>query len=107
MILAAGAINSPQLLQLSGVGPGAALQWLGIAVVADSPAVGQHLQDHLCIDYVYRSRVPTLNDQLGPWPAKLRAGLQYLLTRSGPLSLSINQGGGFFRSCEGLAGLKT
>ena len=103
VILAAGAINSPQLLQLSGVGPGAALQSLGIAVVADSPAVGQHLQDHLCIDYVYRSRVPTLNDQLGPWPAKLRAGLQYLLTRGGPLSLSINQGGGFFRSREGLA----
>ena len=103
VILAAGAINSPQLLQLSGVGPGATLQSLGIAVVADSPAVGQHLQDHLCIDYVYRSRVPTLNDQLGPWPAKLRAGLQYLLTRGGPLSLSINQGGGFFRSRAGLA----
>jgi choline dehydrogenase len=103
VILAAGAINSPQLLQLSGVGPGAALQSLGIHVVADSPAVGQHLQDHLCIDYVYRSHVPTLNDQLGPWPAKLRAGLQYLLTRGGPLSLSINQGGGFFRSRAGLA----
>ena len=103
VILAAGAINSPQLLQLSGVGPGAALQSLGIAVVADRPAVGQHLQDHLCIDYVYRSRVPTLNDQLGPWPAKLRAGLKYLLDRGGPLSLSINQGGGFFRSHEGLA----
>jgi choline dehydrogenase len=104
VILSAGAINSPQLLQLSGVGPGAALQSLGITVVADSPAVGQHLQDHLCIDYVYRSRTPTLNDQLGSWPAKLRAGLQYLLTRGGPLSLSINQGGGFFRSRAGLAG---
>ena len=103
VILAAGAINSPQLLQLSGVGPGAALHALGIGVVADNPAVGQHLQDHLCIDYVYRARVPTLNDQLGPWPAKLRAGLQYLMTRGGPLSLSINQGGGFFRSREGLA----
>ncbi len=102
VIVSAGSINSPQLLQLSGVGPGAALQSLGIAVVADSPAVGQHLQDHLCIDYVYRSRTPTLNDQLGPWPAKLRAGVQYLLTRGGPLSLSINQGGGFFRSREGL-----
>ena len=103
VILAGGAINSPQLLQLSGVGPGAALQALGIAVLADSPAVGQHLQDHLCIDYVYRSRVPTLNNELGPWPAKLWAGLKYIGARRGPLSLSINQGGGFFRSREGLA----
>ena len=103
VILAAGAINSPQLLQLSGVGPGAALQALGIALVQDSPAVGQHLQDHLCIDYVYRSRVPTLNNQLGPWSAKLWAGLKYLTTRRGPLALSINQGGGFFRSRPGLA----
>ena len=103
VILAAGAINSPQILQRSGVGPGAALQALGIPVVAHSPAVGQHLQDHLCIDYIYRSRVPTLNNELGPWPAKLWAGLKYLATRRGPLSLSINQGGGFFRSREGLA----
>ena len=103
VILAAGAINSPQILQLSGVGPGTTLQALGISVVADSPAVGQHLQDHLCIDYVYRSRVPTLNNELGPWPAKLWAGLKYLATRRGPLSLSINQAGGFFRSREGLA----
>ena len=103
VILAAGAINTPQILQLSGVGPGAALQSLGIAVVTDSPAVGRHLQDHLCIDYVYRSRVPTLNNQLGPWPAKLWAGLKYVTTRRGPLALSINQGGGFFRSREGLA----
>ena len=103
VILAAGAINSPQLLQLSGVGPGAALHSLGIPVVADSPAVGQHLQDHLCIDYVYRARVPTLNNELGPWPAKLWAGLKYVTTRRGPLALSINQGGGFFRSRPGLA----
>ena len=102
VIVAAGSINTPQLLQLSGIGPGAALQALGVAVLLDQAAVGQHLQDHLCIDYVYRSRVPTLNDQLGPWPARLRAGLRYLTSRRGPLSLSINQGGGFFRSRENL-----
>jgi len=103
VILAGGSINSPQLLQLSGVGPGAALQALGIAVVADVPAVGRHLQDHLCIDHVYRSRVPTLNRELGTVWGKLWAGARYLLQRRGPLALSINQGGGFFRSRAGLA----
>ena len=103
IILAAGAINTPQLLQLSGVGPAADLAALQLPLVLDSPAVGQHLQDHLCIDYVYRSRVPTLNNELGPWPAKLWAGFKYLATRRGPLALSVNQGGGFCRSHEGLA----
>ena len=103
VILSAGAINSPQLLMLSGVGPAAQLQALGIPVVADCPAVGQHLQDHLCIDHLYRSRLPTLNNQLGPWYGKLWAGLQYAALRRGPLSLSVNQGGGFFRSRPGLA----
>ncbi|WP_411885953.1 GMC family oxidoreductase [Polaromonas sp. YR568] len=103
VIVSAGAINSPQLLQLSGIGPAAQLKALGVAVVHDSPAVGQHLQDHLCIDHLYRSRVPTLNNQLGPWYGKLWAGLQYVAMRSGPLALSVNQGGGFFRSRPGLA----
>lgn len=103
VIVAAGAINSPQLLQLSGVGPAAQLKALGIEVVRDAPAVGQNLQDHLCIDHLYRSRLPTLNNQLGPWHGKLWAGLQYALMRRGPLALSVNQGGGFFRSRPGLA----
>ncbi len=103
VVLAGGSINTPQILHLSGVGPGAALQALGIAVLADSPAVGQHLQDHLCIDYVYRSRVPTLNSELGTWRGKLWAGIRYLALRRGPLALSINQGGGFFRSRADLA----
>ena len=98
VILSTGSINSPQLLQLSGLGPGAALQALGIDVLADMPAVGQHLQDHLCLDYTYRAKVPTLNQQLGPWYGKLWTGMRYLATRKGPLALSINQGGGFFRS---------
>jgi choline dehydrogenase len=102
VILAAGAVNSPQLLQLSGVGPASQLRELGIPVVHDSPAVGQNLQDHLCIDHLYRSKVPTLNNQLGPWYGKLWAGLQYAAIRRGPLSLSVNQGGGFFRSRPGL-----
>jgi choline dehydrogenase len=98
VILAAGSVNSPQLLQLSGIGPGSLLQQLGITTINDLPAVGRNLQDHLGINYVYRSRVPTLNGELYPLRGKLRAGLQYLLTRRGPLSMSVNQGGGFVRS---------
>ncbi|MGH6927911.1 MAG: GMC family oxidoreductase, partial [Dongiaceae bacterium] len=98
VILAAGAINSPQLLQLSGIGPGDVLRSVGIDVRHESPAVGRNLQDHLCFDHVYRSTKRTLNNDLYPWSGKLRAGLQYLLMRTGPLSLSVNQGGAFFRS---------
>jgi choline dehydrogenase len=98
VILAAGAINSPQLLQISGIGTPDVLRSAGVEVRYESPAVGRHLQDHLCFDHVYRSKKRSLNDDLFPWTGKLRAGLQYLLLRSGPLSLSINQGGGFFRS---------
>ncbi len=102
VIVCAGAINSPLLLQASGIGPATLLQSLGIGVVLNSPAVGRHLQDHLCIDYLYRARVPTLNDELRPWWGKMRVALQYLATRSGPLALSVNQGGGFVRSRAGL-----
>jgi choline dehydrogenase len=98
VILSAGTINSPQLLQLSGIGPGDVLRSAGIDVQHDSPAVGRNLQDHLCFDHVYRSTKRTLNNDLYPWSGKLRAGLQYLLMRTGPLSLSVNQGGAFFRS---------
>ncbi len=98
VILAGGAINSPQLLQLSGIGPGALLQSLGIPLVRENANVGARMQDHHGINYTWRMKVPTLNDALRPWWGKLRAGLQYVLTRQGPLSLSINQGGGFFRT---------
>jgi choline dehydrogenase len=98
VILAGGAINSPQLLQLSGIGPGALLQSLGIPLVHANANVGARMQDHHGINYTWRMKVPTLNDELRPWWGKLKAGLQYVLTRKGPLSLSINQGGGFFRT---------
>src|SRR5262249_20967674 len=101
VILCLGAVNSPQLLQLSGVGDTDLLRRHGIAVVAHSPQVGRNLQDHLDVSYVYRSRIPTLNDQFYPLSGKLRAGMRYLLTRSGPLSMSINQSGGFLRSDPG------
>ena len=101
VILAGGAVNSPQLLQLSGIGPGTLLQDMGLPVLVDSPAVGQNLQDHLGTDNVYRARVPSLNQTLGSWWGRLRVGLRYVLRRDGPLSLSINQGGGFVRLSPG------
>lgn len=104
VILCAGAVNSPQLLQCSGVGPIDVLQAAGVSVQHELPAVGQHLSDHLGADMVCRSRVPTLNQELGPWYGKFRAALQYALTRKGPLSLSLNQGGGFIKTSCDLAG---
>lgn len=97
VILSAGSVNSPQLLQLSGVGPARLLERHGIAVVAGNDAVGANLQDHLGVDFLYRSKLPTLNQQLNPWWGKLLAGMRYVTTRGGPLALSVNQGGGFVR----------
>jgi choline dehydrogenase len=94
VLVAAGAVNSPQLLQLSGIGPAALLQDLGIATVYANPAVGGGLQDHLGVDYLFRATEPTLNDVLGSWSGRLSAGFSFLLSRSGPLSLSVNQMGG-------------
>lgn len=98
VILAGGAINSPQLLQLSGIGDARRLAELGIHPLISAPSVGCNLQDHLAVSYFYKTSVPSLNDELGPLRGKLRAGLHYLLNRGGPLSLSVNQGGGFVRS---------
>ena len=98
VVLAAGAVNTPQLLQLSGIGPGTLLREHGVEVRRDAPAVGAHLQDHLGADGLYRARVPTLNQVLRPWHGKLRAGTRFLASRRGPLALSLNQAGGFVRS---------
>lgn len=98
VIICAGTINSPQLLQLSGIGPEKLLRQHGIEVIHHNQQVGQNLQDHLALTHFYRSRVPTLNNQLYPWWGKLYAGLKYILFRKGPLSLSVNQAGGFVKS---------
>lgn len=98
VILCGGSVNSPQLLQLSGVGPAGLLTGLGIPVVHASDQVGRNLQDHQGINYTWKATVPTLNQILRPWWGKLVVGAQYLLLRSGPLSMSMNQGGGFFRT---------
>ena len=97
VILSAGAVDTPKLLQLSGVGDAALLAKHGIALVHALPAVGQNLQDHLCVSFYYRASVKTLNDEMRPLLGKLKLGLQYLLTRKGPLAMSVNQSGGFFK----------
>jgi choline dehydrogenase len=98
VILSAGSINTPQLLQLSGVGPSGLLKGLGIPVVHANDHVGDNLQDHQGINYTFRGRLPTLNQILRPWWGKMLVGMQYILTRNGPLAMSMNQGGGFFRT---------
>ncbi|WP_419914368.1 GMC family oxidoreductase [Hoeflea sp.] len=98
VIICSGAVNSPKLLQQSGIGPAELLAGHGIDVHADLPEVGGGLQDHLAVNYYYRATVPTLNNQLQPWRSRVFAALQYALTRRGMLSLGINQCGGFVRS---------
>jgi len=98
VILSAGAVNSPQLLQVSGVGDAAHLQSKGVPVLQHAPRVGQGLQDHLAVSYFFKSKVPTLNNTLGPWYGKLWAGMRYLWDRKGPLGMSVNQAGAFVRS---------
>lgn len=100
VILAAGAVDSPKLLQLSGVGDKALLDKHNIPLVAHIPAVGQNLQDHLCVSYYYRANQKTLNDELSSFAGQAKAGLSYLISRTGPLSISVNQGGGFIKGSE-------
>ncbi|MSQ54181.1 MAG: choline dehydrogenase [Betaproteobacteria bacterium] len=98
-ILAAGAIGSPQLLQLSGVGPGALLQRHGIPVLLDSPGVGENLHDHLQVRIQYKVHgVRTLNEMTHSLWRKAGMGLQYLLFKTGPLTMPPSQLGAFARS---------
>lgn len=101
VILAAGAVGSPQIMQLSGLGDGAALKAVGLDVRRHLPAVGQNLQDHLCASYYYRATIPTLNGEFGSLFGQATLGLRYLLTGKGPFAMSVNQAGGFFRGAEG------
>jgi choline dehydrogenase len=98
-LLAAGAIGSPQILQLSGVGPAPQLHALGIAPQVDAPGVGENLQDHLQLRTVYRIRgAPSLNTRSASWFGKTWIGVQYLLFQSGPMSMAPSQLGAFARS---------
>ena len=99
VILSAGSIGSPQILQLSGIGAADLLQSHGIEVVHHLPGVGENLQDHLQIRAVFKVQgVTTLNTLANSWWGKARIGLQYALTRSGPMSMAPSQLGAFTRS---------
>ncbi len=99
VILAAGAIKSPQLLMLSGIGPGAHLQEMGLDVLHDLPGVGNDLQDHLQVKLIYRvTGVESLNEVRRSWLKMAREGLRYVLLGRGPLASGPSMAGGFART---------
>ncbi|MGY8526492.1 GMC family oxidoreductase [Paracidovorax citrulli] len=101
VILAAGAINSPQLLELSGIGQPWRLQAMGIPVRQALPGVGENLQDHLQLRMIVKvDGVRTLNTRAARWWGKLGIGLQYALNQSGPMSMAPSQLGAFARSSD-------
>jgi choline dehydrogenase len=103
VIVAGGAFNSPQLLQLSGLGPATLLRSLDIDVVADMPGVGADLQDHLQVRMQYRCTEPiTMNDVINSWRRSVGAGLRYILSRKGLLTIGAGYAGGFFRTSSEL-----
>jgi len=97
VVISAGAIKTPQLMMLSGIGPEKLLKEKGVDIEFANDNVGANLQDHLGIDYLYKSKIPTLNQSLGNISGRIKSIIQYCLFRNGPLSLSLNQGGGFIK----------
>ena len=97
VILSGGALNSPHLLMLSGLGPAQELKSHGLWVRQDMPNVGANLQDHFGVDFTLAVNRPSLNQKLCPYLGKLLVGFEYLCLRSGPLAMSLNQGGGFIK----------
>ena len=99
VVLSAGAIGTPQILQLSGLGPRDLLQQHGIVPIIELPGVGANLQDHLQIRSVFKVQgVDTLNTLANSWWGKAKIGLEYAFTRSGPMSMAPSQLGAFTRS---------
>ena len=94
-ILSSGSIMTPYLLLKSGIGKAQELSEYNISVNLNSPHVGKNFQDHLGLDYLYKTYIPTLNNELGTWSGRIKSVLKYLYNRKGPLSLSLNQGGGY------------
>ena len=103
VILSAGALASPPLLQLSGVGPGELLRELEVEPILVAPGVGEALQDHLQVRHIFRSTRPTLNDELGSLAGRLAVGWRYLTRRTGALTVSAGIAGAFLRTDERLA----
>lgn len=101
IILSAGSIGSPQILQVSGVGPSGLLRDLGIDVICDSPGVGENLHDHLQVRTVYKvNNTITLNQRVNSIVGKMAMGLEYMMFRTGPLTMPPSQLGAFAKSDE-------
>ncbi|HET9652601.1 MAG TPA: GMC oxidoreductase, partial [Usitatibacter sp.] len=98
VILAAGSIGSPQILQLSGIGPADLLQRFGIPVVHELRGVGGNLHDHLQIRMVWKVNGPTLNERANSWLGKIGMGLEYLIWKTGPLTMPPSQLGAFAKT---------
>jgi choline dehydrogenase len=98
VILAAGSIGSPQILQLSGIGPAALLHKFGIPVVHDLPGVGENLHDHLQIRMMWKVKGPTLNERANSVFGKAAMAIEYFLFRTGPLTMPPSQLGAFAKS---------
>jgi choline dehydrogenase len=104
VILSGGAFNSPQLMQLSGIGPSDLLRSHGIEVITDVPGVGSDLQDHLQVRMQFRCGQPiTANDVINDWRYRYGAGIRYMLTRKGLLSVGAGYAGAFFKTRPDLA----
>jgi choline dehydrogenase len=102
VILSGGAINSPQLLMLSGIGEADQLRENGIEVIADLPGVGKNMQDHLQARLVYKCNEPTLNDEVSSLMGQARIGLKYLMFRSGPMTMAASLATGFIKTRDDL-----
>jgi choline dehydrogenase len=102
ILLCAGALQSPQLLQLSGIGAPSLLHRFGIPTVHELRGVGENLQDHLQARIIFECTRPiTTNDDLKSWWRMIKMGVEYGLTRGGPMAIGINQGGIFARAVTG------
>ena len=103
VVLSAGALGSPQILMLSGVGPAEHLREHGIDVLHDAPAVGTNLQDHLQARLVFKCNEPTLNDEVRSYMQQARIGLKYIMFRAGPMTMAASLAVGFLRTRPELA----
>lgn len=98
IILSGGAINSPQILMLSGIGEADQLKDHGITVIQDLTGVGKNMQDHLQARLVYKTHEPTLNDEVSTWLGQAKIGLKYFVSRSGPMTMAASLATGFIKT---------
>lgn len=102
VVLSSGAIGSPQILMLSGIGEGDQLSANGIDVIRDIPGVGKNMQDHLQARLVYKCNEPTLNDEVRSLFNKMRIGMEYMLRRTGPMAMAASLATAFLKTREDL-----